>query len=168
MLSPKLLEALNEQINRELFSEYLYLGMAGYCYSLDLNGFANFFIVQVQEERQHALKIYNYIYDRNGKVTLKPLNAPRMEYNNITEVFEETLKHEQAVTASINNLMELAIRENDHATTSFLKWFIDEQVEEELVVTKILNKLKIIGNEGAGLLFLDSELSKRTFTPPAE
>lgn len=168
MLSPKLLEALNEQINRELFSEYLYLGMAGYCYSLDLNGIANFFMVQTQEEREHALKIYNYIYDRNGKVVLKSLDAPKMEYNSITEVFEETLKHEQFITASINNLMKLAIQENDHATVSFLKWFVDEQVEEELVVGKILNKLKIIGNEGSGLLFLDSELSKRTFSPSAE
>ncbi|MGB9695874.1 MAG: ferritin [Ignavibacteria bacterium] len=168
MLTPKLLEALNEQVNREFFSEYLYLGMAGYCYSLDLNGFANFFMVQAQEEHQHALKIYNYIYNRNGKVILKPLDAPKMEYNNIMGVFEETLKHEQAVTAAINNLMELAIKENDHATVSFLKWFVDEQVEEELSVTKILNKFKIIGTEGSGLLFLDSELGKRTFTPSAE
>lgn len=165
MLTSKLLEALNNQINRELFSEYLYLGMAGYCYSIDLNGFANFFMVQAQEEHQHALKIYNYIYDRNGKVILKSLDAPKMEYNSIKEVFEETLKHEQAVTTAIHSLMELAIKENDHATVSFLKWFVDEQVEEELVVTKILNKFKLIGNEGAGLLFLDSELGKRTFNP---
>jgi ferritin len=168
MLTPKLLEALNNQLNRELFSEYLYLGMAGYCYSIDLNGFANFFVVQAQEEHQHAMKIFNYIYDRNGKVVLKNLEAPKMEYNNIVEVFEETFKHEQSVTDSINKLMELAIKENDHATVSFLKWFVDEQVEEEQTVTKILNKFKLIGSEGAGLLFLDSELGKRTFTPSAE
>lgn len=166
MLSEKLQNAFNEQINKELYSEYLYLSMAAYCYANDLDGIANFFMVQTQEEHFHAMKIFNFINDRNGRVALKPIQGPQVEFNSIIDVFEKTLEHEKFVTASINNLMDIAIKENDHAAASFLKWFVDEQVEEEAMVNKILSKLKLIGGEGQGLLMLDAELAARTFTPP--
>jgi ferritin len=167
MLPQKLQDAFNEQINKELYSEYLYLSMASYCYSLDLEGFANYFLVQVQEERFHAMKMFNFVTDRGGRVMLKPIAGPPTDFKSIVEVYEQTAKHEAFVTASINNLLELSLKENDHAAASFLKWFIDEQVEEEATVAKILGKLKLIGGEGHGMLMIDQELAARTFTPPA-
>jgi ferritin len=167
MISKKLQEAFNIQINKELFSEYLYLSMAAYCYEQELDGFANFFMVQTQEEHFHAMKMFNFLTDRGGRVLLKPIEGPETEFNSITDVFEKTLTHEQFVTKSINELMDLSLKENDHAAASFLKWFVDEQVEEEASVNKILGKLKLIKGEGQGLLMLDSELAARVFTPPA-
>jgi ferritin len=167
MISKKLQEAFNLQINKELFSEYLYLSMAAYCFEMELDGFANFFMVQTQEEHFHAMKMFNFVTDRGGRVLLKPIEGPETEFNSITDVFEKTLVHEQFVTKSINELMDISLRENDHAAASFLKWFVDEQVEEESNVTKILSKLKLIKGEGQGLLMIDSELAARVFTPPA-
>ncbi|MCX6163589.1 MAG: ferritin [Ignavibacteriae bacterium] len=167
MLSQKLQDAFNSQINKELFSEYLYLSMAAYCYSQDLDGFANYFMVQTQEEHFHAMKMFNFVTDCGGKVILKPLEGPEVDFKSIVEIYEKTLAHEQFITKSINELTSLAIKENDHASSSFLKWFIDEQVEEEATVTKILSKLKLIKGEGQGLLMLDTELAARVFTPPA-
>jgi ferritin len=167
MLSQKLQDAFNTQINKELFSEYLYLSMAAYCYSQDLDGFANYFMVQTQEEHFHAMKMFNFVTDCGGKVILTPIAGPEVEFKSILEIYEKTLAHEQFITKSINELTSLAIKENDHASASFLKWFIDEQVEEEATVTKILSKLKLIKGEGQGLLMLDTELAARVFTPPA-
>jgi ferritin len=166
MLSQKLQDVMNEQINRELHSEYIYLSMEAYMRSNDLDGFANFFHVQTQEEHFHAMKIYDFIIDRGGKVVLKAIEAPPVDFKSVIDVFEQTLAHEQFITKSINDLMDIAIKENDHAVISFLKWYVDEQVEEEATVGKILSKLKIIGGEGHGLLMLDQELAARTFTPP--
>jgi ferritin len=132
----------------------------------DLDGIANFFHVQTQEEHMHAVKIYNFIIDRGGKVALKKIDAPPTEFKSVVDVFEQTLAHEQYVTKSINELMDIAIKEGDHALISFLKWYVDEQVEEESTVGKILTRLKLIGGEGHGLLMIDQELAARTFTPP--
>lgn len=167
MLSQKLQDAFNSQINKELYSEYLYLSMAAYCFSQDLDGFANYFMVQTQEEHFHAMKMFNFVNDRGGRVILKPIDGPDTEFKSIVEIYEKTFEHEQFVTKSINELMDVAIKESDHAAASFLKWFIDEQVEEEATVSKILAKLKLINGEGHGTLMLDTELAARVFTPPA-
>ncbi len=168
MISQKLQDAINEQINKELFSEYYYLSMASYLSSVGLSGFENFFLVQVEEERFHAMKMYNFVNERGGRVLFKAIGAPKTEFKSSLEVFDLAYQHEQLVSQSINELMDLAIAENDHAARSFLNWFVDEQVEEEASMETILNKLKLIGGEGHGLLMLDGELAARTFTPPAK
>ena len=167
MLSQKLQDAFNSQINKELFSEYLYLSMASYCYSKDLDGAANFFMVQTQEEHFHAMKMFNFVTDRGGRVILKAIDEPQVEFKSVVDAFERTLEHEQFVTKSINELMDLSLKENDHAASSFLKWFVDEQVEEEATASKLLAKLKLIGGDGHGMLMIDAELAARVFTPPA-
>lgn len=168
MLSQKLQDAFNTQINKELFSEYLYLSMAAYCYSLDLDGFANHFMVQTQEEHFHAMKLFNFVTDRGGKVVLKPIEGPQVDFNSVVEIFEKSLAHEQFISKSIDDLLDLAVKENDHASVSMLKWFVDEQVEEEASVQKLLSKLKLINGEGHGMLMLDAELASRVFNPPAK
>ncbi|MBN2460489.1 MAG: ferritin [Candidatus Cloacimonetes bacterium] len=167
MISKKMQEAINEQINRELYSEYLYLSMVAYFESIGLSGFANFFRVQVQEERFHALKFFDYINERGGRVILKKIDQPQIDFNSPVEVFELSYKHEQFITKSINELMDIAIKENDHATRSFLNWYVDEQVEEEDSMDNILNQLRLIDGKGQGVLMLDRELAGRTFNPPA-
>jgi ferritin len=167
MISQKLQDAINVQINKEFYSEYLYLSMEAYSRSNDLDGVANFFNVQTQEEHAHGMLLYNFLIDRGGKVVLKQIDAPQTDFSSIIEIFEKTLEHEKFVTKSINELMDVAIRENDHAAVSFLKWFVDEQVEEEATDTKILNRLKLIKGEGHGLLMIDAELASRTYIPPA-
>jgi len=124
--------------------------------------------VQAQEEMTHALKFYTHIIERNGRVTLKALDAPPAEWNNAMAIFSDVCKHEQKVTGLINNLVELAIKEKDHAANSFLQWFVDEQVEEEKNADEILRKLKMIADHPQGLLMLDKEMGTRTFTPPTE
>lgn len=168
MISPKLQNAINEQINKELFSEYYYLSMASYLNSIGLDGFENFFIVQAQEEHFHAMKLYHFLNERGGRVILKQIDAPRTEFASALEVFELALEHEQFVSGLINRLMDVAIAENDHAARSFLNWFVDEQVEEEAGMDALVNKLRLINGEGQGLLMMDKELAARTFTPPAE
>jgi ferritin len=168
MISQQLQDAINEQINREFYSEYLYLSMEAYCRFMDLDGFANFFSVQTQEEHFHGMKLYNFLIDLGGKVVLKSIKAPQTEFKSVTELYEKTLEHEEFVTKSINELMDAAVKENNHAVMSFLKWFVDEQVEEEATDSRILAKLKLINGEGHGILMLDAELALRTFTPPAQ
>ncbi len=167
MISKKLEDAINSQINKEFYSAYFYLGMSAYCNSLDLDGFANFFHVQYQEETFHAMKFYNFLLERGGSVVLTKIDTPPADFKSPLDVFVKTLEHEQFVTASINNLLDLAIKENDHATSSFLKWFVDEQVEEEATVTKLVNKLKLVGDNVGGLFIIDNELKARAFNPPA-
>lgn len=166
MISQKLQDAINEQINKEFYSEYLYLSMEAHFRSIDLDGIANFFHVQTQEEHAHGMLMYNFLIDRGGKVILKKIDAPQTEFSSVIDAFEKTLEHERFVTKSINELMDVAIKENDHAAASFLKWFVDEQVEEEATDSKILNRLKLIKGDGHGLLMIDAELAQRTFTPP--
>ena len=168
MISKKLENAINYQINRELFSEYYYLSMASYFSSVGLSGFENFFLIQVEEERFHAMKMYKFLNEKGGKVTLQAIEEPTTEFKSPLEVFEMAYEHEKLVSKLINELMDLAIKENDHAAKNHLNWFVDEQVEEEDSMDTIVNKLKLIDGEGYGLLMLDKELGQRTFTPPAK
>jgi len=168
MISQKLQDALNDQINKEMYSEYYYLSMASYFNSIGLNGFENFFLIQVEEERFHSMKMYNFLNEKGGRVILKAINEPATEFKSTLEVFQLAYDHEKFVSKCINELMDVAIEVKDHATKSFLNWFVDEQVEEEATMDSILNKLKLINGDGMGLLMLDKELSVRTFTPPAK
>ena len=167
MLSQKMEQALNQQLNAELYSAYLYLSMAAYYYSINLNGFANWMTVQNLEETMHAMKFYTYINDRGGRITLDQIAAPPTAWNSPLEVFEQTLKHEVKVTGLINNLVDLAITERDHAANAFLQWFITEQVEEEASANEIIQTMKLAGNDPHALFMLDRELATRVFTPPA-
>lgn len=168
MISKKLQDAFNYQINRELFSEYYYLSMAAYFNSIGLNGFENFFLVQVQEERFHAMKLYGFLNERGGRALLQAIEAPKTTFKSALEIFELAYEHEKLVSSLINKLMDLAIKEKDHAAANHLNWFVGEQVEEEVSMETILNKLKLIGGEGHGLLMLDNELAQRIFTPPVK
>ncbi|MBN8586612.1 MAG: ferritin [Ignavibacteria bacterium] len=167
MLSGKLQSELNKQMNNEFFAEYEYLSMAAYFHSMNLDGIANYFHVQAQEEHFHAMKIFHFVLDKGGKVELQQIAQPDVTFKSPIEVFEKALAHEKKVTKSINDLMDDAIKENDHAVNSFLKWYVDEQVEEEALASKALGKMEIIGGKGEGLLILDQEYSSRSFTPPA-
>ena len=166
MISKKLQDAINDQINKELFSEYLYISMKSWCLANDLEGFANWMDVQSKEERFHAMRFYNFLNDRSARIILKAIDAPQADFKSPEDVLQYGLNHEGTVTASINKLMDLAIAESDHAAASFLKWFIDEQVEEEANFTKVLNKIKLSGGAGAGLFMIDQELAKRVYTVP--
>lgn len=164
MLSKKIEEAINAQINAEMWSAYLYLSMAAYCHSIGREGTANWYEVQFKEEQDHAKILYNYVVARGGRVTLSAIDAVPTEWDSLLHAFEETLKHEQKVTSLINNLFALTLEENDFATQSMLKWFIDEQVEEEETAQNIIEKLKMIGDNGYGQYMLDKELDARTYT----
>jgi ferritin len=163
MIKEKIQIAINEQINKEFFSAYLYLSMSAYCESINLPGFANWFRVQYQEENTHALKLYNYLMERGAKVELKAIDKPKTEWSSPLEVFKDTLEHEKYVTNLINNLYEISLCEKDFATSSFLQWFINEQVEEEATASLILEQVKRVENSNDGLFILDKELATRTF-----
>lgn len=167
MLSEKLLNHLNDQVNFEIYSAYVYLSMAAYCESVDLNGFSNFFKVQSQEELFHAMKFYDYIFQKNGVVTLEQIEKPNANYENITHVFESGYEHEQIVTSRLYKIADIATEEKEHATLSLLNWFINEQVEEENTFNTILKKIKRAENNPAALYMLDDELAARVYTPPA-
>ena len=166
MLSEHLSNTLNEQIKYEFYSSHLYLAMAGYCYSIDLDGFANFFIVQAEEEKFHAMKFFNFVNEMDSRIHLEGLDTPANEYKNILDVFEISLEHEKFVTERIYNLMNIAQDEREHATISFLKWFIDEQVEEMSTFRSIVQKLKRANNDPNLIYAIDNELAQRIFTPP--
>jgi ferritin len=167
MLSEKMQEALNTQLNKELYSAYLYMSMSAYSTYSGLKGFANWFMVQYQEEMVHAMKIYAYINDQSGQVKLRAIEQPATEFESPMDMFEQTLEHEKFITRSINELVDLAIAEKDHATNIFLQWFVTEQIEEEGNDNEIIARLKLVGEDGNGLLMLDKELATRVFTPPA-
>jgi ferritin len=166
MLSKKMKEALNKQINAELFSSYLYFSMAAYFYAENFPGFANWMRIQEHEERIHATKFYDYIVARNGRVNLLPIEGPQVEWESPLAAFEDSYKHEQKVTGLIHKLTDLALSEGDHATHSFLKWFVDEQVEEEANVDAVVQDLRRAGDSQQLLFMLDRELGART--PEAE
>lgn len=163
MLKEKMLKVLNEQINAEQYSAFLYLSMSAYLNDLGLPGFANWMYVQYQEELSHANKFYNYVVERGEKVELKAIKQMPTTWEGVIDIYEATLEHEQMVTGLINNLMDVAIAESDHAAQSFLRWFVDEQVEEESNVTEILDTLKLINGQGNGIFMLDREMRSRTF-----
>ena len=166
MLNKKLEKAINKQINAETYSAYLYLSMAAYFDSLNLAGFANWMRVQAQEEMVHAMKFFDYVAERGGRVLLSAIEGPPTKWDSPLAVFEYTYTHEQKVTGLINGLADLAAAEKDHASGSLLKWFIDEQVEEESSADAVVQKLKLVGGDGAGLFMVDNELGQRVFVPP--
>jgi ferritin len=163
MLSKKMEQALNEQVNAEMYSAYLYLAMSAYFEDQNLSGFANWMYVQAQEEMTHAMKIYNFIFDRGGKVTLKAIDTPPAEWDDPLKVVEEVYEHEQKVTKMIHDLVDLAREEKDHGTDNMLQWFVAEQVEEEASADELIQRLKLIGGAGHGLLLIDKELAGRQF-----
>jgi ferritin len=167
MLSKKMGDALNTQVNAELYSAYLYLAMSSHFDSVNLSGFANWMRVQVQEELAHAMKFYDFIVERGARVLLTRVDGPETEWDSPLAVFEATYAHECKVTGLINELVNLAISEKDHAANAFLQWFVTEQVEEEASADAVVQKLKLVKNAPEGLFMLDKELGQRTFTPPA-
>ncbi len=166
MITEKMEQAFNEQINKELFSEYLYLSMQAYFERLNLAGFTNWMSVQVQEEHAHAMGMYNYLHERGGKVELMAIDKPQTEWESPLDVFKHVLEHEQYVTSRINALMDIAENEKDRAALSFLDWYLKEQVEEENTVSGVLAKLELIGDDKHALLLLDKDLETRTFVAP--
>ena len=166
MLSKKMEKTLNEQINKEIYSAYLYMSMSAHSTTSGLTGFANWFMVQYHEEMEHAMKIYDYVNDQGGKVILMAIDQPPSDFKGPMDMFQKTLKHEQFVTKSINGLVDLAIKEKDHATQIFLQWFVTEQIEEEGNDNDIIAKLELAGDKGNGLFMIDKELGIRVYTPP--
>ena len=161
MINKVMQDAMNEQINKELYSSYLYLSMAAYFEDKNLTGFAHWMRVQEAEEREHAMKLYDFILERGGKVVLKAIDAPKTEWKSTLEVAEEVAAHEAKVTASINALYELALKEKDYPAQIMLQWFISEQVEEEKNAAEIVANLKLIEERGTAVLMLDHRLAKR-------
>lgn len=168
MISKSLTKAINIQINKELFSEYLYRAMSAWFAKENLDGFANWMEVQAQEEHFHAMKLFNYLLERGGEVELMAIEKPAKNFKSPVAAFKAALEHEQFITKSINELMDMAIKEKDHASKSFLEWYVDEQVEEESTADKIWSQLKMIGDNMHGVMMLDREMAGRTYTPPAE
>lgn len=168
MIKERMEKALNDQINAEMYSAYLYLSMSAYFQSKSLTGFANWMRVQAQEEMAHAMKMYDFVNERGGRVTLGSIDAPPHEWDSPLNAFEGVYEHEQKVTGLINDLVELALEEHDHATNIFLQWFVSEQVEEEDSANEVIQKIKLMGDAQGGLFMLDRELGQRIFTPPAE
>ena len=166
MISEKIQEALNKQLNAEFYSAYLYLSMAGYFESIDLKGFANWMWVQTQEEQFHAMKFYDYIIERGGRVILTQIQAPPNNWDSPLAVLEATLKHEQKVTGLINDLVYLAREQKNNASEIFLQWFVKEQVEEEDNVSTVLAQLKLVKDSPQALFMMDKEMGQRMFTPP--
>ena len=164
MLNPRVEAAFNAQINAEMWSAYLYLSMAAYCHDAGYTGMAKWFQVQFKEEQDHAQVFFNYVISRGGRVKLEPIAEVETEWASPVAVFEHTLQHEKKVTMLINDLYTVAVEEKDYASQSMLKWFIDEQVEEEEGVQDILNHLRMVKDNGYGLYMIDKELGARTYT----
>ncbi|MBL5982319.1 ferritin [Petrotoga sp. 8T1HF07.NaAc.6.1] len=160
-LEDKMLNALNEQINKEIFSAYLYYSMAAYFDSMNLEGFANWMKVQAKEELTHAQKLYDYIYDKGGIVELDNIDKPKKEWGSPLEAFKDAYDHELSVTQSIDKLVDLAKELNDHATQNFLQWFVNEQVEEEANTKKIVDTLQMIGESKTALFMFNGQLGSR-------
>ena len=166
MMKEKLLEALNQQVNAEYYSAYLYLAMSAHAERQALKGTAHWLNVQAQEEMAHAFHIYRYILERGETPAFLPIQAPPAEYSSIFNMFEAVLDHEQSVTASINTIATLALQESDHACYQFMMWYVNEQVEEEGAAADIVDKLKMIGDDKGLIFSLDSQLATRTFVHP--
>lgn len=165
MVTKQMEKALNEQINKEFYSAYLYLSMSAYCNKLGMPGCEHWFRMQYDEEVIHMTKMFDYLMQHGGEARLMKIDEPPAEFNSILGAFEASLKHEQFVTKSINELLDVAVAEKDHATQVFLQWFITEQVEEEANVKEIVDRLKMIGENGAALMMIDDKLGLRM--PPA-
>jgi len=166
MVNKRIEKLLNEQINKEFYSAYFYLAMEAYLRSINLDGFANFFRVQVQEERDHAMLFFNFLNHVNGRVIFETITAPKFDFKSPEEVFDLALKHEYTVTESIYNIVNAALEDKDHKTNTFLQWFVTEQAEEESNIEKYLKKVQLVGDDGRGILLLDQELGTRVYNPP--
>ncbi len=167
MINEKMEAAINKQINWELYSSYLYFSMSAYFDSVNLKGCASWMRVQAMEELSHVKKFYDFMGSRGARVMMSEIKAPQTEWESPLAVFEETLKHEQQVTSLINGLVDIAIELKDHATNSFLQWYVDEQVEEEESAGDVVQSLRLNENNPSGLFMIDKELGQRIFTPPA-
>lgn len=163
MLKQTILDKLNDQLAKEAYSAYLYYSMAGYFETVSLKGFANWMLIQAQEEMTHMHRLFNYINDRGAQVILAQVDQPPHSWASVEECVAETLAHEQFISESINECVTLAIKENDHPTNTMLQWFVNEQVEEEASADDLLQKVKMIGDNSSGLYLLDNELSQRKF-----
>ena len=159
MLSKEMQDGLNNQINNEYFSSYTYLSMSAYCESINMRGFASWLRRQSKEELGHAMRLFDYVIDRDGKIILKAIEQPQPKYNSLLKMFQQVLEHEREVTSMINKLYEHAVNEGDHATTVELQWFIKEQVEEEKSARDIVDDLKLAGDDSSALLILDREMA---------
>jgi len=168
MLDPKMQEAFNRQINAELYSSYLYLSMAAYFESQGLKGMANWMRIQVQEELQHVVKFNDFVIERGGRVLLTAVDGPKTDWASPLEVFQDAYEHECKVSELINNLVDLATAERDHASSVFLQWFITEQVEEEASALEVVDKLKLVADHPHALFMIDKDLAQRTLQPAAE
>lgn len=166
MISKSMAKALNQHLNNEMYSAYLYLSMSAKCETMGIKGSAKWFYVQYQEETSHAMKFYKYILDHGESIELEQIDKPNLELDSLGKMFDATSEHERTITQYINELMDLAISEKDHATNAFLQWFVTEQVEEESTVSEIIDQLKLTGDTGHGLYMLDKELAQRTFVEP--
>lgn len=166
MLSEKIQDAFNDQLNAETFSAYLYWSMSAYFEDLNLVGFASWMRAQAQEEMVHAMKFYTFINERGGRVLLAALEAPQTKWESPLAAFEAAYEHECYISGRINDLVDLAATEKDHAANAFLQWFVNEQVEEESSVDAVVQQLKLMAEAPGGLFMLDRELGTRTFTPP--
>jgi ferritin len=168
MMNPRVEKAFNEQINAELYSSYLYLAMAGYFESINLQGFANWMRCQAQEEVVHAMKFFTFIADRGGRVHLDAIGGPANEWESPLAAFQDAYNHEIKVTNLINNLVDIAFEVKDHSAGQFLQWFVKEQVEEEASADAVVQQLKLTGGQGSGLFMINRELATRVFTPPLD
>jgi len=162
MISQSLADALNDQLKQELYSSYLYLSMSAFCDNQSLTGFAHWLRLQADEEREHAMKFFDFIQDRDGRAVLQAIPQPPREFGSPVNLFEQVLAHEQEVTSLIEQLYRKAVAEQDHATQIFLQWFITEQVEEEKTASQLLDTLKLAGDNKVALLMLDRELGARS------
>ncbi|MDA3901921.1 MAG: ferritin [Desulfuromusa sp.] len=167
MLSQKLIDAINDQIQYEYYSAFIYKAMQAYFEDEDLPGMANWMDIQFQEEVSHAEKMFHFVCDTGGRVLMQAMETPHNDYSSPLEAFEEALRHEQIVTSKINDLMELAQQEKNHAAQIFFQWFVTEQVEEEANASHIIAKLKRVKEDGRGLMMVDQDLAKRVFVPIA-
>jgi len=162
MLSPKIQDAFNKQINAELFSSYLYLSMAGYFEAESFKGMAHWMRIQAAEENRHAMRFFDFINDRSGRVTLAEIEAPKTQWKSPLDAFQDAHNHELKISGLINDLMNLAAVEKDGAGHDFLEWFVREQVEEEAAAQLIVDQLKLVGDHGVGLYLIDQQLGQRT------
>jgi len=161
MLKKSIEEALNKQLNAELYSAYLYLAMSAYCETIPMKGFAKWLKIQSEEEKAHGMKFFDYIIEAGGTVKLARIDAPKAEWKSVGEVFEQVYEHEKKVTGMINGIMDLAVKEKDYATQNFLAWFVKEQVEEEANASEILAQIRMLKDVVGHMFWLDHELGKR-------
>jgi ferritin len=161
MIGTKMQASLNAQINSEQFSAQLYLAMAAHCTTMSFKGFAHWLTIQASEETAHASKLIQFLLDRGGKLELKPIAAPPMNFGGVIEVFEKVLEHEKGVTVQINNLFAASREAQDYASEIALQWYVTEQVEEEAKVSEIVDHLHAVGDKGGAIWYLDSRMAKR-------